>query len=87
MTRLQQGFTTGGIGSDRHFAGQQLSGPNVRFGSKADIDVGPLNVRFTLKSGHRNWPHYESAQHQVRQLRHVGRDPPRLVAGVAADRR
>jgi CheY-like chemotaxis protein len=32
---LQQGFTTGGMGSDRHFAWQQSSGPNVR-----DRDVG-----------------------------------------------
>jgi len=53
---LQQGFTTGGMGSDRHFARQQLSGPNVRFGSKADIAAPPTNVRFTPKSGHRNRP-------------------------------
>jgi len=36
----QQGFTTGGMGSERHFAWQQSSEPNVRFGSKADIKVG-----------------------------------------------
>jgi len=34
MTQLQQGFTTGGMGSDRHFAWQQSSGPNVRFETK-----------------------------------------------------
>jgi len=51
-TRLQQGFLTGGMGSDRHFAQQQSSGPNVRFGSKADIGVPPIDVRFTPKSGH-----------------------------------
>jgi len=52
--RLQQGFTTGGIGSDRHFAWQQSPGQNVRFGSKADIEARPINVRFTPESGHRN---------------------------------
>ena len=26
--------------------------PNVRFGSKADIEACPRNVRFTPKSGH-----------------------------------
>ena len=36
-TRLQQGFTTGGMGSDRYFAWQQSSGPNVRFVPQADI--------------------------------------------------
>jgi len=50
--RLQQGFTTGGIGSDRHFAWQQSPGQNVRFGSKADIEARPINVRFTPESGH-----------------------------------
>jgi len=54
---------------------------DVRYGSKADIAALPINVRFTPKSRHRNWPHYESAQHQVRQLRHVGRDPPRFIFG------
>src|SRR6516225_7753302 len=49
---LQQGFTTGGIGSDRHFAWQQPLGSNVRFGSKADIAQCETNVRFTPKSGH-----------------------------------
>ena len=42
------------MGSDRHFAWQQSSGPNVRFGSKADITECPINVRFTPKSGHWN---------------------------------
>ena len=46
-TRLQQGFTTGGMGSDRHFAWQQYSGSNVRFGSLADIEAPPIHVRFT----------------------------------------
>src|SRR6516165_7427685 len=40
MLRLQQGFATGGIGSNGHCACQQSSGPNVRFGSKADIGAG-----------------------------------------------
>jgi hypothetical protein len=43
---------TGGMGSDRHFAWQRSSGPNVRFGSKADIALGRRHVRFTPKSGH-----------------------------------
>jgi hypothetical protein len=51
---LQQGFATTGMGSNRHFAWQQSSRPNVRFGSKADIEAGPLNVRFTPESGHSN---------------------------------
>jgi hypothetical protein len=38
--------------SDRHFAWQQTSGLNVRFGSLADIEVSPPDVRFTPKSGH-----------------------------------
>jgi hypothetical protein len=50
--RLQQGFATGEMGSDRHFAWQQSLGPNVRFGSKADIKAYPRDVRFTPKSGH-----------------------------------
>ena len=33
---------------------QNASGPNVRFGSKADIPQCPSNVRFTPESGHRN---------------------------------
>jgi hypothetical protein len=54
MTRLQQGFATGGMGSDRHFARQQSSGSNVRFGSKADIAAPPTNVRFAPKSRHKS---------------------------------
>ena len=50
--RLQQEFATGGMGSDRHFAWQQSSGPNVRFESEADISEYPTDVRFTPKSGH-----------------------------------
>jgi hypothetical protein len=38
LTQLQQEFATGGMGYDHHFAWQQSSGPNVRFGSKADIE-------------------------------------------------
>jgi len=52
MSQLQQGITTGGIGTDSHFAQQQSSGLNVRFGSKADIRVRWRNVRFASKSGH-----------------------------------
>ena len=39
-------------GVQRHFAWQQCLGPNVRFGSKADIEARPINVRFTPNSGH-----------------------------------
>jgi hypothetical protein len=37
----------------KHFAWQQSSGPNVRFGSKADMAACPNDVCFTPKSGHR----------------------------------
>jgi hypothetical protein len=37
---------------DHHFAPQQSPGPNVRFGSKADIAARPVNVCFTPESGH-----------------------------------
>src|SRR6516165_6885831 len=40
------------MSSDRHFAWQQSPGPNVRFGSKADIARCQADVRFTPKSGH-----------------------------------
>src|SRR6516225_3337087 len=44
-TRLQQGFPTGGMGSDRNFAWQQPSGSNVRFGWRAQpIDATPSNL-------------------------------------------
>jgi hypothetical protein len=52
MAQLQQGFMTGGMGSNRHIAWQQSLGPNVRFGSKADIHAPSSDVRFTPKSGH-----------------------------------
>jgi hypothetical protein len=42
----------GGMGSDGHFARQQFSAANVRFGSLADIEPRPPDVRFTPKSGH-----------------------------------
>jgi hypothetical protein len=51
-TQLQQGFATDEMGSDGHFAQQQSSTPNVRFGSKADIPECRADVRFTPKSGH-----------------------------------
>ena len=38
---LQQGFTTDGMGFDRHLAWQQSQPAHVRFGSKADIAVPP----------------------------------------------
>jgi len=38
---------------DLHFAWQKSVGPNVRYGSKADIAERETNVRFTPKSGHR----------------------------------
>jgi len=58
--RLQQGFTIGGMGSDRHFAWQQASGPNAlgqkrtltsawamsALPPKADIVQHVGNVRF-----------------------------------------
>jgi hypothetical protein len=34
VRQLQQGFTTGEMGADRHFAWQQVSGLNVRFDQK-----------------------------------------------------
>jgi hypothetical protein len=52
MTQLQQGFEAGGMGLNGHFARQQSAGPNVRFGSEADILGALHDVRFTPKSGH-----------------------------------
>src|SRR5262249_5192812 len=52
MMQLQQGFATGGMGSDYHFAWQQSPGPNVRYGSITDILGIGTYVRFTPKSGH-----------------------------------
>ena len=45
MDLLQQGFATDGMGSDRHFAWQQSSGSNVRFGWRAQpVSSTPLVV-------------------------------------------
>src|SRR5262249_57777772 len=53
----------GGNGQSNHAQKAQISVPvlpdsharqNVRFGSKADIAPGQVNVRFTPESGHRN---------------------------------
>jgi hypothetical protein len=52
MVQLQQGFAAGEMGFDLHFAWQQSLGPNVRFGSKADIGLATADVRFTPESGH-----------------------------------
>jgi hypothetical protein len=35
-----------------HCAPRQILAANVRFGSKADIETRPSDVRFTPKSGH-----------------------------------
>ena len=51
-TRLQQGFAAGEIGFRSQVARQQSWTANVRFGSKADIEARPRNVRFTPESGH-----------------------------------
>ena len=59
---LQQGFTTGGMGSGRHFAQQRSSRPNVRFGSKADIATRLTNVRFAPESGHRKEARFSANQ-------------------------
>jgi len=47
LVAQQQGFATGEIGSDCHFARQLFPGPNVRFGPKAEIEACPLHVPFT----------------------------------------
>jgi len=52
------------MGFNRHFAWQQSSGPNVRFGSKADVGLPPVDVRYSPKSGH-----------QEAAPRHVGFPP------------
>jgi hypothetical protein len=44
-------WVMGEAGFGGHFAQQQFIRPNFRFGSKADITLGPLNVRFTPNSG------------------------------------
>ena len=48
--QVQEGHSSG---SDR-YAESDLNGSsaNVRFGSKADIELHPRHVRFTPKSGH-----------------------------------
>jgi hypothetical protein len=38
--------------AETRFAPQHKTPANVRFGSKADIEVPPIDVRFTPKSGH-----------------------------------
>src|SRR5262245_8433330 len=50
IRKLQQGFTIRGMGPGRHFAQQQRSGSNVRFGSKADMCSAQAHVRFTPES-------------------------------------
>jgi hypothetical protein len=46
MMQLHQEFATDGMGPDRHFAWQQSSGPNVRFGvnSANQPDFLPLKL-------------------------------------------
>jgi hypothetical protein len=51
--QLQQGFATGEMGFNSHFAQQQFMRPDVRFGSEADIQSKKGDVRFTPESGHR----------------------------------
>jgi hypothetical protein len=53
MTQLKLGFATGGTGSNDQFALQKSRTADVRFGSGTDITVGPINVRYSPKSGHR----------------------------------
>jgi hypothetical protein len=45
--RLQQGFATGEMGFNRHFAQQQALNPDVRKGSQADMPWSNRDVRFT----------------------------------------
>ena len=54
---------TDGMGSDRHIAWQLSSGPNVRFGSKADIEACP--IKQTLRSRHRDVRFVPKADIQV----------------------
>jgi len=49
---LQQGFATGEMGLRGQIARQQSRTAHVRFGSKADIEARPFDVRFTPESGH-----------------------------------
>jgi hypothetical protein len=45
-------FSTSEIGLCDHFAQQQIVGPDVRFGSKADIRVDEIDVLLFAKSRH-----------------------------------
>jgi hypothetical protein len=50
MMGLQQGFTTGEMGLNGHFAQQQFSGPKCRYGSKATFPTPPGHVRYYPQS-------------------------------------
>jgi hypothetical protein len=54
MVRKEAGILARQNGIQLHFAKQQFVRPNVRFGSKADIEGPASDVRFTPKSGHWN---------------------------------
>jgi hypothetical protein len=43
---------------------------NVRFGSKADIEAPPTNVRFTPKSGHSKWRWSKQKNIKLKTLTH-----------------
>jgi hypothetical protein len=49
---LQQGFANGEMGFRVRLHGSNPFAADVRFGSKADIEARPSDVRFTPKSGH-----------------------------------
>src|SRR6516165_7064296 len=66
-TRLQQGFTTGGMGSEHHFVRQQSSGPNVRFVPKADIRSG-LEVDGAQHIGRRQRTRWDNLQMSIAAL-------------------
>jgi hypothetical protein len=51
MVQLQQGFATGGMGSDRHFAWQQSSRPNARFTPKSGHWLSASERPLCAKSG------------------------------------
>jgi len=89
--RLQQGFATGEMGLDRHFAWQQSSGPNVRFGSKADIPACAINVRFTPKSGHQlsalRCPLCAKSRHDAMQQKGFRQNHFDILATVSDTRR
>ena len=80
----------GGMGPDRHFARQQSSRPNVRFGPKADISECPRDVRFTPKSGH--WlsvsqcPLCAKSGHSARLRPSAGPVAPRAAVDVGDQR-